>query len=374
MDIKRQITSHSTIDGKLTERAYPLLLSGLDTLVVTYCLDTVAWSFKWDDLLYRRDAARQARKTLHEIELGSERFALQTHGRYPYAIILKNAHLEISLAERMQPCCQVRFLSEGLWTVGMDALEKRILTWLDSINALQTRSEGVSRADWAFDYALDTIDFDADSFVTRAAKDTTHRERGHAQTFTMGKGDIVLRLYDKVAEIEQQSGKSWFHQLWGQKEDVWRIEFQLRKERLKEGGIRTLNDLRDYQNDLLRELAQNHTTLRVPTTDSNRSRWPLHPLWRQLLADIDRLTQTGLVRSYDEEQALEYRLRKQCQAMYGNLKSIAAVEAMLSDPCEPITLEALIERLPDLLELEHSKHLWHADVERRMKAHGYREW
>ena len=116
----------------------------------------------------------------------------------------------------------------------------------------------------------------------------------------------MVRVYDKIAEINQQSGKSFFFQLWGVENSVWRVEFQVRRARLKQGGINTLDDMQERQGDILRELAGVHTTLRVPTGDSNRSRWPLHPLWNALQLHVSRMMQTGLVRDIDPTQALEY--------------------------------------------------------------------
>lgn len=126
------------------------------------------------------------------------------------------------MAERMQPGCHVQLFSKALWTVGLETLESRLNTWFQSVGLVRTAPEIVGRADWAFDYHLPFVDFDADAFVSRAAKDATYREHGKVQTFTMGKGDVVIRVYDKTAEIEQQSGKAWFFDLWGRKDLVWR--------------------------------------------------------------------------------------------------------------------------------------------------------
>jgi len=68
-------------------------------------------------------------------------------------------------------------------------------------------------------------------------------------------------------------------------------------ERLMAAAISTLDDLEPLQGDLLRELATRHTRLCVPTSDSNRTRWPLHPLWQALQAHVETLPQTGHVRS-----------------------------------------------------------------------------
>ena len=141
--------------------------------------------------------------------------------------------------------------------------------------------------DFTFDYHLPALDFTEDHFVSLSAKDSRYREDGKLQTLAFGKGDVVLRFYDKIAEIEQQSEKVWLFDLWGRNTDVWRIEWQIRKNVLRRFGIRTFADLDDGQGDLLRYLAHEHDTVRVPASDSNRSRWPLHPLWVDLQAQIE---------------------------------------------------------------------------------------
>lgn len=67
---------------------------------------------------------------------------------------------------------------------------------------------------------------------------------------TIGQGDISLRIYDKVFEIERNgSKKSLFASVWGKNEyndsPVTRVEFQLRKDVLKQFRIKTLEQLFD---------------------------------------------------------------------------------------------------------------------------------
>ena len=184
----------------------------------------------------------------------------------------------------------------------------------------------------------------------------------------------MLRVYDKVAEIEEQSQKFWFFDLWGFRKGVWRIEFQVRRSRLQLAGINTIDDLRTLQNDLLRELANRHTSLRRPNSDSNRARWPLHPLWEGLLADIARLPQTGLVRDIDPKAALFMRLFYQGRALYGTLKGFAALVSEADQQSTPVTFGALLEALPTALARHHSDILWQADVSKRLKALRLGQW
>ncbi|MEO6623912.1 MAG: hypothetical protein ABIN37_03640 [Burkholderiaceae bacterium] len=115
------------------------------------------------------------------------------------------------------------------------------------------------------------------------------------QTFTMGRDEIVLRVYNKFDEILEASGKYWLYLFWKeQTEDVWRVEWQVRKETLKRFGLRTFQDLFEGYGDVLRNLHSEHTSLRVRTEDGNRSRWPLHPLWAMLGEHINTLPAQGV--------------------------------------------------------------------------------
>ncbi|GAB1393413.1 hypothetical protein MASR1M60_15760 [Rhodocyclaceae bacterium] len=87
----------------------------------------------------------------------------------------------------------------------------RFLEWADSVGLDPYKQESLSRVDFTFDYWIDAIDFDEDSFVTSAVKDNQHRKNRKVQTFTFGTNPIVLRVYNKSDEIAEKSGKTWFY-------------------------------------------------------------------------------------------------------------------------------------------------------------------
>jgi hypothetical protein len=359
----------------MSYRVPRLLLQGLDSLYVSYFFDMKTGGLDWDDLSYRKERLKQSRAAgFSKIVLGSETFALLPNGKKPYSYIVTAKPFKIYLSENLQPGCHVQFSSEGLWQTGAQGLLNRIEAWASSLGFRSTRPNVVARADWAFDYHVPEVDFTRDHFVSRAIKNATWRERQTDQTFSFGAKDVLIRIYDKVAEIAQQSGKAWFYPLWGQTTDVWRIEFQVRRERLKQAAIGSTEELLALQNDLLRELAGNHTTLRRPASDTNRSRWPMHPLWLALQGDIAALPQTGLVRHIDPQMPLDWRLYQQCKSLVGSLKGIAAVTALKAGSTEAPELNHLLGLLPDLLSPHHEEHTWTHDVEQRIAAHGLGQW
>jgi len=363
-----------------------LLLSGPDSLYVSYYLDLETSDLDFGDLSFRKLMLADREPGYDEVVLGSERFLLKPYGRNPYKYVLANDAFEIALAERLKPSVSVQFMSKALWHEGADALHRRILAWAASINAQVCKPESISRADWAFDFHLPNIDFTEDHFASRARKDNKWRDGGKVQTFQFGTGDTVVRVYDKVAEIEQVSGKVWFYDIWAvpigeppigkDERTVWRLEFQVRRERLRDGGINTYRDLTDLAGDLLRDLAYRHTTLRTPIgDDSNKARWPLHPLWQALQGAIEDMPAQGLLRAYRDKTPLDYRLNMLTKALYGYTKAVAAlIRLRQSDTQVPIEFDAVLAKLPALLEDHHAPSIWRDEVDKRVRDYGLGQW
>jgi hypothetical protein len=120
-------------------------------------------------------------------------------------------------------------------------------------------------------------------------------------------GPQSCAIYDKVLEIRQKSGKIWFFDLWrasgwdGQA-PVTRIEFRSKREFLRtfglvDGGELNHYDLLDRLGDLWRYYTTEWLRYCIPTSDKNRSRWPVHPLWEVIqAADFGVLPACPLVR------------------------------------------------------------------------------
>ena len=356
--------------------ALKLLLHGIDTVQCAYYLTPPATKhFDFAKLAIvkeqlRMDKSREPRAVV----LGGTEFFLHPYGSASgYPFVLTNEDFKIECGEFNSPSFFVTFPSQALWRRSAPVLHDQFLKWARTIGCDVEQPESLSRVDWCFDYSLTARDFDQDSFVSKSDKDSQHREHGEVQTFTLGKGDIVLRVYDKVAEIKQQSAKVWFHRLWGQDEHVWRIEWQVRKPLLKAFWIRTFADLQEHQGRLLQYLAEYHDTLRIPTEDSNRSRWTLHPLWADLQQRIGELHTIETKTVEGKELVLDERLMRLTISVYGYLKRMAAVscvkrkQSMMSEE-EAFTV--LGDRLRQLFEPLS----WKADVQKRMKAIELGEW
>jgi hypothetical protein len=348
-----------------------LLLHGIDTIQCAYYLQSDDKRSEYIDyglLAREKESIRQSRKKRPvPIMLGNTEFLLHPYGSSSgYPIIISNGDFKIEMGEFNMPNFFVTFTSEALWRESAYDLSEKFLKWADSVGYGQMVSEKISRVDFCFDYKLTEIDFDEDFFVSYSKKDSKHRECGTVQTFTFGKDDVVLRVYDKIAEIKQQSEKVWFYILWGQETDVWRIEWQIRKAVLKQFGIVTFTDLKERQGNLLHYLAYDHDTLHQPNDDSNRSRWPLHPLWKDLQENIDNLYSLEVSKVLGQDAVLSERMMQMAISIYGYLKRVAAVRCVQNN-VNSMELNDAIYHIAKIIHKIHEPLQWRMDVEERRK-------
>ncbi|TAL13841.1 hypothetical protein EPN95_04765 [Patescibacteria group bacterium] len=353
-----------------------LLINGLDTVQCAYFMaKTGDCLIDFQELAVLREEARQSKKRdSAAIQLGRGEFLLAPHGtKSGYPFLITNGDLKIEFGEFNKPNFFVTFSSQALWRESAPLLHQRFLSWAESVGYTQAKPESLSRIDYCFDYHLPEMDFDEDCFKSRSTKDAQYRENGKAQTFSFGRGDIVLRVYDKVAEIEQQSEKSWFYVLWGRDSEVWRIEWQVRRPVLERFDIKTFKDFTENYGDLLRYLAEDHDTLRQRSGDSNSSRWPLHPLWVDLQERIRELPHMGILKVYGEQAALKDRENRIAQSVYGYLKRLAAIKCVQRGK-ESMSAEDALRELFNGVKRHHDPLTWKFDVEKRITEIRLGQW
>jgi hypothetical protein len=347
--------------------AYRLLLTGLDTVQACYYLRrTHGAALDFEALTVAKERLRASRsRDVAIVNLGAIDFGLRPNGSGSgYPLVLDCPDWTMECGEFNSPSFFVTFRSQALWHKGAAALHDQFLTWAESVGLQIIRPESLSRVDFTFDYWLPAVDFDEDSVVSLSAKDRLYRENRKVQTLTFGKGDVVLRIYDKIAEIAEKSDKVWFFDLWGVKDNVWRIEWQVRKDVLRRFGVRTFQDLFDGQGDVLRYLATEHDSLRIHSEDSNRSRWPIHPLWSDLIVRIEAFDCHGIHRDLDPEAVLSQRLAQIGVAVYGYSKRVAAIMGVQTGE-EYVGLSQALRRLDDLVKRVYEPLSWDADVRAR---------
>jgi hypothetical protein len=108
--------------------------------------------------------------------------------------------------------------------------------------------------------------------------------------------------------------------------------------------VRTLEGLKDQAGDLLCYLSTAHDTLRLPTGDSNRSRWPLHPLWRDVQTQAAAFGRQGILAEIDPGASIDERMQRCAISLYGYAKAVAAMEAVKAGK-DSLPFEAALDKV-----------------------------
>ncbi|HPV45207.1 MAG TPA: hypothetical protein PK056_06805 [Methylotenera sp.] len=356
--------------------SFQFLISGFDTIECAYYLiPTDDFKLDFIELAAQKESMIRAKTTKPKpIQLGSEEFLISSHGTSSgYPFVIENDAFMIQFGEFNRPNFFVKYRSIALWHYGALALHERFLAWAASVGMMQSQPERLSRVDYAFDYHLPVLDFDENNFLSQSTKDSQYRKDGILQTLKFGTDNVVLRIYNKVDEIIEKSQKTWFFKLWGMDKDVWRVEWQVRKDQLRKLGIASFTDLNERQGDLLRLLVNEHTTLRIKTNDSNKSRWPLHPLWLDLIERVNQMEGLGVVRDLNKLDLLDERLTYIGISVYGYVKRVAAIDALYTG-AEKSYMDEAFTHLQNIITEIHDPLTWQQDVNRRAKEMSLGEW
>ncbi len=145
-----------------------------------------------------------------------------------------------------------------------------------------------------------------------------HGQGLHPTGYAFGRGHIQARIYNKTHETAEKANDAYAALLtvrngaaFDPQRDVWRLEFQLRREGAKgfklyappeegadEAEIEAELDAEDLQHigtlprffarmhELFLYLTQHWLRLVEDNGSANRSRWPMHPTWVQLRAQF----------------------------------------------------------------------------------------
>ena len=272
-----------------------LLLKGFDALYLGYYGQV-------PKIVYAAFAERGYEITISEMD-----FRIKQTPRGPYRVVLENEFLTISLGNCVwspnSPSVYVQVKSAFIHSSGIEAAHAQVLSVVSRIYDGPPQREQVSRVDPFVDIAWSKRFFTGDvgKFVTRAKDTDTRNHAGKVCGFIFGKGKIMARIYDKTLEL-RKSGKDWLYELWGvsQGTQVWRVEFQLRREALKELRIETFDDLMAHSQALWNYCVNDW--LRVRATGQQKARRDLIKFWEivqaaKLGADDAKLIKREKMRS-----------------------------------------------------------------------------
>jgi hypothetical protein len=185
-------------------------------------------------------------------------FTIKPHGTKGYSWILNGCDLSFNIANSQEPGSRPNVMatirSEALWRLGPEETIK-IALGLITANGGDRIEAKLSRVDLCVDFLMPEKRWSQelmDYAVTRATDFGSYYHHNKLTGIRIGKGVMSARLYDKPLEIQQQSKKEWMYDIWGIEEipkgkKIIRIEFQMRRDVLKDVGLKKAEDL--FQND-----------------------------------------------------------------------------------------------------------------------------
>jgi hypothetical protein len=300
-----------------------VILAGVDTLYVNaYTADPVTFERTNQPLAealqeFFTNLQHQAKATRQDVQtswsLDREPLYMLSHGSgKQWHWILKNdlINIQIGKGDYQGVLAHIRVASEYLWRV--NALHRVLGTvnWLTNTLLAHETILVPSSIDLCADIAgwpmtsIDPLALVACARTRRSKFDDASVFLPNDEAWngrTLGSLYIGMRtspvhgkLYNKLKEIKDGGNKkSWFHDLfsrngWDGTSPVTRLEISFKREALHDLAVETVFDLMHNLKGLWMYATGSETVkpwLRytVPTADHIQTRWPLHPLWTNII-------------------------------------------------------------------------------------------
>jgi hypothetical protein len=288
-----QTSAGAPVTNRAPSKCNPLFIPlrlGVDSLYTSYKGNLDPNMDERLSLLKKKAQGREdLDQALAQLPLGKHLFEVLDRGakRFPYILVDNCFRIQVSSTHaKLLPLAYVQISSEYLAAVGVEEAELGLRFCIDSLGVVEGEAS-VARVDLFVDF-ITPYDFDAvqvSEWITRVEGKVKYYQHDALSGWAFGQGgDISARLYDKTLEIKK-SKKLWLHELWQAagwqpEQKVWRLEFQIKREALKELGIRTVPELVARRHNLWQYLCEDFLRLAIPSdTDQTRSRWPNHALW-----------------------------------------------------------------------------------------------
>jgi hypothetical protein len=281
------VTRHASTP---TVEAFQFILCGIDSLDLGLY---VVWGSDWKRRLQSLDKKKQQARKPGGLLIGlpSGRTCIFKPGgkgeNYRFHLQFEAYNLFIGKAARpgSSPNVYLSISAKTLWLNGIETALSWITEDLKAIGGGTVQFVQVSRVDLCADFWIPgglSYEFLLSHKVTRNDKGKLFLDKNELQTYYVAdaKSPIQLRIYNKGIEVKQGGTKLWFLELWRREstEDVWRIEFQVRRPALKQFGINSLDDLKEKQAGLWGYLSSKWFSLRLPDNEKAERR-TIHPFW-----------------------------------------------------------------------------------------------
>lgn len=257
-------------------------------------------------------ADRLSDQATAQLQVNEHIFEVKDKGAPLFPYILEDNCFRIQLSRnraKSMPMAYVKISSEYLTHKSVKDIVDDLTSVLSMLGDVQSQPK-VSRIDLFVDFASneDMESWDRHAWVTRSGKIEQYAVNGVFSGWAIGTGSpMSARLYNKLLEITS-SNKGYLVSLWNEagwngETPIWRLEFEMKREILSQLDVQALAVCLDNQSGLWSYATTDWLKLTIPSeTDTNRSRWPIHPLWAYL-SSIDFETAGGtLTREFSAQR------------------------------------------------------------------------
>lgn len=203
--------------------------------------------------------------------------------KYRWSLTHELARVGFTASEHL-PAIRIQPTAIALHALGPDGLVLWVRNVLDAAGVDATLH--VSRLDLHADWqGIEIKANERSNFVTYSDRRSLYEVAEEMSGLAFGKrgGKLHARIYDKSREANDK-GHDWWPDVWGSNYDpnqkVIRVEFEFTRSGLVEFGVDTPDDAFDRAPALWAYATGSWLSLRRPTNDETRSRWPVDPRWQ----------------------------------------------------------------------------------------------
>ncbi|WP_143170639.1 hypothetical protein [Desulfopila aestuarii] len=354
------------------------------------------------DVLGDRKAEAQEERQTIPIRLGAdENYDYNCHGsgrKGGYNFHISRGDVNIFVSTRKDwmktPNILIDIGSASCWAPGYKTVLEYVTKLLRIYGGKVVRNS-VSEVHFCVDFIglpIEELDLgDHNKWITRANKFNSFQDRAKFSGIQLmqdegdlgfsietgirlGLGDICLRVYDKVYEIKRNNSKqSLFASVWGKEGyndcPVTRVEFQLRKNVLKQFRCISLEDLYRKASGLWAYCTYKWSRFcEEPFDRENRhqDRARIHPWWKQVQA-----VKWGGLQTVIRKKLLAQKDKKMLRDMMGGCAlNIAAIRMVNSQNTEEIiaVMTAEIEEWARALDKQKNQRTGRSELQEKMET------
>ena len=267
-----------------------ILRTGIDSLYLSYHGELKPESeIKLTELKKLAQSNDDSNKALAQYPINSHTFKVKDKGRKPFAFVLSDNWYGISVSKSgasHTPLAYVQVSSELLTVEGVDIAVSNLTNIIKSFDP-SSAYPSVSRADLCVDFVTDypLNEITESNWITRAMEMSRYVDQRQFSGWSIGgRKKLSARLYNKTLEMKKKPRpyleELWKKNCWDGEQTVWRLEFEFRRESLREVSIVTIQNLLERLTSLWQYATQTWLRLAVINpNDSTQSRWNTEGIW-----------------------------------------------------------------------------------------------